>query len=45
MKESDYSSLVKEGLPFARDISLENSEDSLFLTDITSFGALPLFPI
>ena len=30
---------VKEGLPFAWDLSLENSEDSyMFLTDFTSFS-------
>ena len=36
---------VKEGLPFAWDLSLENSEDSyMFLTDFTSFSVLLLSP-
>ena len=37
---------VKEGLPFARDLSLENSADSyLFSTGFTSLSALLLFPL
>ena len=37
---------VKEGLPFARDLSLENSANSyLFLTDFTSLSVLFLFPL
>ena len=37
---------VKEGLPFAWDLSLENSEDSyMFLTDFTSFSVLLLSPM
>ena len=37
---------VKEGLPFAQDLSLENSADSyLFSTGFTSFSVLPLFPL
>ena len=37
---------VKEGLPFARDLSLENSADSyLFLTGFTSLSVLHLFPL
>ena len=37
---------VKEGLPFARDLSLENSADSyLFSTGFTSLSVLLLFPL
>ena len=37
---------VKEGLPFAQDVSLENSADSyLFLTGFTSLSVLLLFPL
>ena len=37
---------VKEGLPFAQDLSLENSADSyLFSTGFTSLSALFLFPL
>ena len=37
---------VKEGLPFAQDLSLENSADSyLFLTGFTSLRVLLLFPL
>ena len=37
---------VKEQLPFARDLSLENSADSyLFLTGFTSLRVLLLFPL
>ena len=37
---------VKEGLPFARDLSLENSADSyLFVTCFTSLSVLLLFPL
>ena len=38
---------VKEGLPFARDLSLENSADSYlrFLTCFTSLSVLLLFPL
>ena len=37
---------VKEGRPFAQDLSLENSADSyLFSTGFTSFSVLPLFPL
>ena len=37
---------VKEGLPFARDFSLENSADSyLFSTGFTSLSVLLLFPL
>ena len=37
---------VKEGLPSARDLSLENSADSyLFLTAFTSLSVLLLFPL
>ena len=37
---------VKEGLPFAWYLSLENSADSyLFLTNFTSLSVLPLFPL
>ena len=36
---------VKEGLPFARDLSSENSEDSyLCSTGFISFGVVVLFP-
>ena len=36
----------KEGLPFAQDLSLENSADSyLFSTGFTSLSALLLFPL
>ena len=39
-------SYVKEGLPFARDLSLENAADSyLFSTGFTSLGILLLFPL
>ena len=41
MKESDYSSLVKEGLPFAWDISLENSEDSYLCFWLTLLHLVP----
>ena len=38
---------VKEGLPFPRDLSLENSVNSYFLfsTGFTSLSALFLFPL
>ena len=37
---------IKEGLPFAQDLSLENSADSyLFSTGFTSLSVLPLFPL
>ena len=37
---------VKEGLPFARELSLENSADSyLFSTGFTSLSVLLLFPL
>ena len=37
---------VKEGLPFAQDLSLENSADSyLFSTGFTSLSVLLLFPL
>ena len=37
---------VKEGLPFAWDLSLENCRFLLmFLTGFTSFSVLPLFPL
>ena len=37
---------LKEGLPFARDLSLETSEDSyLFSTSFTSLSVLLLFPL
>ena len=37
---------VKEGLPFARDLFLENSADSyLFSTGFTSLSVLLLFPL
>ena len=37
---------VKEGLPFARDLSLENSADSyVFLTGFTSLSVLLLFAL
>ena len=48
----DYLPLIrkdgyeKEGLPFAQDLSLENSADSyLFSTGFTSLSALLLFPL
>ena len=42
----DLSGYVKEGLPFAQDISLENSADSyLFPTGFTSLSVLLLFPL
>ena len=40
------ASYVKEELPFAWDVSLENSKDFyLFLTGCTSFSAFLLFPL
>ena len=36
---------VKEGLPFARDLSLENSAEFLFSTGFTSLIVLLLFPL
>ena len=37
---------VKEGLPFAQDVSLENSADSyLFSTGFTSLSVLLIFPL
>ena len=37
---------VKEGLPFASDVSLENSMDfCMFFTDFTTFSVLLLFPL
>ena len=37
---------VNEGLPFARDISLENSMHfCMFFTDFTTFSVLLLFPL
>ena len=44
----DLAVYVKEGLPFARDVSLENSADSYlfsFWTCFTSLSALLLFPL
>ena len=36
---------VKEGLPFAQGLSIENSTDSYFLTGFTSLSVLLLFPL
>ena len=36
---------VKEGLPFARNLCLENSADSYFSTGFTSLSVLLLFPL
>ena len=44
----DLAVYVKEGLPFARDVSLENSADSYlfsFWTCFTSLSVLLLFPL
>ena len=42
----DLAVYVREGLPFAQDLSLENSEDYyLFLIGLTSLSVLLLLPI
>ena len=35
-----FAVYVKEGLPFARDVSLENSADSYFTHCLTSFSSI-----
>ena len=42
----DLAVYVREGLPFAQDLSLENSEDYyLFLIGLTSLSVLLLLPV
>ena len=36
---------VKEGLPFAQGLSIENSADSYFSTGFTTLSVLHLFPL